>query len=101
MPKKITDYEMQAEMYHHRKHRMVCAALQQMYSLYVLIEDACLQVNWGAKLLFAASFIFFAKAASKWLANDAFTRKVISHCSTSLPVYVGLVDTCTCLLLDH
>lgn len=91
---------MQAEVYHHGKHRKVSATLQQMYSLAnMLIEDACLQVNWGAKLLFVASFIFFAKAVSKWLANADSTKEVMPHCFTLMLIYSGHVITC--LLPDY
>ena len=91
---------MQAEVYHHSKHQKFSATLQQTYSLVnLLLEDACLQVNWGAKLLFVASFIFFAKAVRKWLANADSTEEVMPHCLILMLVYSGHVVTC--LLLDY
>lgn len=73
--------------------------LSNVLTGYMLIEGVCLQVNWGAKFLFVASFIIFAKAVCKWLANAIPPQKVMSHCSTLLHVYSGLVHTC--LLLDY
>lgn len=60
-----------------------------MYSSTMLIEDACLQVNWGAGLLFVASFIFFAKAVRRWLANADPTKKVMAHFVTVLQFCSG------------
>ena len=38
-----------------------CSTASNVVTSYTLMEDACLQVNWGANLLFVVSFIFFVK----------------------------------------
>lgn len=75
---------MHAANHHQVKCFKVDAALQQ--KLPTVYENACLQVNWGSKLLFVASSFFFA-IASQGLGDADSTKKVMSHWSTSLPVH--------------